>query len=123
MGLFSFLQTKDINSGVRSFLSTEGAVLLDVRTPEEYAEGHIVGSKNIPLQSIEKTESVITDKSTPLFVHCRSGARSAPPVPSPSLNSALIIGFCPQYSRSPFPAGSFEQWLASIYSLQIGCIP
>ena len=62
MGLFSFLQTKDINSGVRSFLSTEGAVLLDVRTPEEYAEGHIVGSKNIPLQSIEKTESVITDK-------------------------------------------------------------
>ena len=56
MGLFSFLQTKDINSGVRSFLSTEGAVLLDVRTPEEYAEGHIVGSKNIPLQSIEKTE-------------------------------------------------------------------
>ena len=77
MGLFSFLQTKDINSGVRSFLSTEGAVLLDVRTPEEYAEGHIVGSKNIPLQSIEKTESVITDKSTPLFVRCRSGARSA----------------------------------------------
>ena len=77
MGLFSFLQTKDINSGVRSFLSTEGAVLLDVRTPEEYAEGHIVGSKNIPLQSIEKTESVITDKSTPLFVHCSSGARSA----------------------------------------------
>ena len=77
MGLFSFLQTKDINSGVRSFLSTEGAVLLDVRTPEEYAEGHIVGSKNIPLQSIEKTESVIRDKSTPLFVHCRSGARSA----------------------------------------------
>ena len=77
MGLFSFLQTKDINSGVRSFLSTEGAVLLDVRTPEEYAEGHIVGSKNIPLQSIEKTESVITEKSTPLFVHCGSGARSA----------------------------------------------
>ena len=77
MGLFSFLQTKDINSGVRSFLSTEGAVLLDVRTPEEYAEGHIEGSKNIPLQSIEKTEAVITDKSTPLFVHCRSGARSA----------------------------------------------
>ena len=38
MGLFSFLQTKDINSGVRSFLATEGAVLLDVGTPEEYAD-------------------------------------------------------------------------------------
>lgn len=77
MGLFSFLQTRDINSGVRSFLSTEGAVLLDVRTPQEYAEGHIEGSINIPLQSIETTETVIKDKDTPLFVHCRSGARSA----------------------------------------------
>ncbi len=72
MGLFSFLQTKDINSGVRSFLSTEGAVLLDVRTPEEYDEGHIEGSKNIPLQSIEKTKMIIKEKSTPIFVHCRS---------------------------------------------------
>lgn len=76
MGLLSFLQTKDINSGMRSFLSTEGAVLLDVRTPEEYAEGHIEGSNNIPLQSIEKTQTVIKEKSTPIFVYCRSGARS-----------------------------------------------
>lgn len=77
MGLFDFLQTKDINSGVRSFRSTDGAVLLDVRTPEEYAEGHIEGSKNIPLQNIETAELIIKDKETPLFVHCRSGARSA----------------------------------------------
>lgn len=77
MGFLGFLQTKDINSGVRSFLSTDGAVLLDVRTPEEYAEGHIEGSVNIPLQSIEQAESVIKDKDTPLFVHCRSGGRSA----------------------------------------------
>lgn len=77
MGFLSFLQTRDINSGVRSFLSTEGAVLLDVRTPEEYADGHIEGSQNIPLQIIERTESVIKDKSTPIFVYCRSGARSA----------------------------------------------
>lgn len=77
MGLFGFLKTKDINTGVEDFRSTEGAVLLDVRTPEEYAEGHIEGSTNIPLQSIEQTERVIKDKDTPLFVHCRSGGRSA----------------------------------------------
>ena len=77
MGFFGLFQTKDINSGVRSFLSTEGAVLLDVRTQEEYSDGHIAGSKNIPLQSIEQVESVIKDKGTPIFVHCRSGARSA----------------------------------------------
>ncbi len=77
MGLFGFLKTKDINTGVRDFRSTEGAVLLDVRTPEEYAEGHIEGSTNLPLQSIEQAERVIKDKDTPLFVHCRSGGRSA----------------------------------------------
>ena len=77
MGFFGFLQSKDINSGVRSFLSTERAVLLDVRTQEEYSEGHIEGSKNVPLQSIEQIESIVKDKGTPLFVHCRSGARSA----------------------------------------------
>ncbi len=77
MGLLGFLKNKDINVGVRSFLSTEGTVLLDVRTPGEYAEGHIEGSKNIPLQSIEQAALVIKEKDTPLFVHCRSGARSA----------------------------------------------
>ncbi len=77
MGLFSFLKARDINVGVRDFRSTEGAVLLDVRTHEEYADGHIEGSINIPLQRIETAERIIRDKDTPLFVHCRSGGRSA----------------------------------------------
>ena len=77
MGFFGFMQTRDINSGVRSFLSTKGALLLDVRTPEEYAEGHIEDSVNVPLQNIEILKTIIEDKSTPLFVYCRSGARSA----------------------------------------------
>lgn len=74
----------DTNSGVEKYLNTENAVLLDVRTKEEYEAGHIENSVNIPLQSIEKTlekvpEKVsekITDKNTPLFVYCQSGARS-----------------------------------------------
>ena len=77
MGLLNLFKTKDINVGVRDFHSTAGAVLLDVRTPEEYADGHIEGSTNIPLLSIEQAERVIMNKDTPLFVHCRSGGRSA----------------------------------------------
>lgn len=77
MGFFGFTQTRDINAGVRSFLSTKGALLIDVRTPEEYAEGHIKESVNVPLQNIEILEKIIDDKSTPVFVYCRSGARSA----------------------------------------------
>lgn len=53
-----------------------GALLIDVRTPQEYSEGHIPGSKNIPLQNIERITSLTDDKDTPLFVYCYSGARS-----------------------------------------------
>ncbi len=77
MGLLNLFKTRDINVGVRDFRSTAGAVLLDVRSLEEYSEGHIEGSTNIPLQSIEQAERVIKNKDTPLFVHCRSGGRSA----------------------------------------------
>ena len=76
MGFFDFLKGTDINQGVREFSTTAGAVLLDVRTSGEYAEGHIPGSKNLPLQSIDKVDRMIENKATPIFVHCLSGARS-----------------------------------------------
>jgi diketogulonate reductase-like aldo/keto reductase len=47
MGLFDFLKKPDINSGVKDFRSTPDAVLLDVRSPQEYRQGHIPGSKNV----------------------------------------------------------------------------
>ena len=53
------------------------AVLLDVRTEEEYSEGHVPGSINIPLQEIDRLPSVIGSKGRPLYVHCQSGIRSA----------------------------------------------
>ena len=77
MGFFDFRKGPDINQGVKTFGSTEGAVLLDVRTPEEYRQGHIPGSCNIPLQTLVDVVTRVPDKDTPLFVYCRSGARSA----------------------------------------------
>ena len=65
-----------IDEGVQVCRSTPNAVLLDVRTPEEYAEGHIPGSVNLPLSNISQIASVVPSKDTPLFVHCLSGARS-----------------------------------------------
>ena len=76
MGFFDFLKGTDINQGVKEYRATDGAVLLDVRTPDEYRQGHIPGSKNVPLQSISKVTGMIDNKSTPIFVHCLSGARS-----------------------------------------------
>ncbi len=55
---------------------TPGAVLLDVRTAQEYRQGRIPGSVNLPLQSLDKAAGVIDNKDTPVFVHCLSGGRS-----------------------------------------------
>lgn len=76
MGFFDFLKVPDINVGVKDWETTPHAVLLDVRTPQEYREGHIPGSKNIPLQEIEKTGDLVQNRNTPLFAYCHSGARS-----------------------------------------------
>ncbi|MDF2891608.1 MAG: Rhodanese-related sulfurtransferase [Clostridia bacterium] len=53
-------------------------ILLDVRTPEEYAEVHIPGSILIPLDTIQKEAmNKLPDKDATIYVYCRSGNRSA----------------------------------------------
>ena len=76
MGIFDFFKRPDINQGVQEYKNTAGAVLLDVRTPQEYREGHIPGSQNVPLQQLDKVEEVTENKDTVLYVYCHSGARS-----------------------------------------------
>lgn len=54
-----------------------GYVILDVRTEEEYEDGHIPGAILIPDYEIEsKAEDVLTDKEQLILVYCRSGRRS-----------------------------------------------
>ena len=76
MGFFDLIKQNDINQGVKDYHNIPGAVLLDVRTPQEYGEGHIPGSKNLPLQTIDKVASIVENKDTVLYVYCHSGARS-----------------------------------------------
>lgn len=76
MGLFDFLRGPDIHEGIKEYEKTAGAVLLDVRTPQEYREGHIPGSKNVPLQSMESVKQAAA-KDAPVFVYCYSGSRSS----------------------------------------------
>ena len=57
--------------------SDDGYIILDVRTPEEFAERHIEGAILIPDYEIgEKAESILTDKEQLILVYCRSGRRS-----------------------------------------------
>ena len=76
MGIFDFFKQPDINQGVQEFKNATGAVLLDVRSPQEYREGHIPGSQNVPLQQLDKVEEVTENKDTVLYLYCHSGARS-----------------------------------------------
>ena len=76
MGLFGFMKNQDINEGVIVYGATTGAILLDVRTPQEYQEGHISESKNVALQALEGLKQVVTKMDTPVFVFCYSGGRS-----------------------------------------------
>jgi len=76
MGLLDNLMGPDLRQGLAEYEKTPGAVLLDVRTPEEYAGGHIKGSRNLPLQTITRVEDEIPEKDTPVFVYCQSGGRS-----------------------------------------------
>lgn len=55
-----------------------GALIIDVRSPEEFRSGKVPGAINIPLGEVrDKISARVKDKSQPLLVHCLSGGRSA----------------------------------------------
>lgn len=62
MKFFNLFVRKDINEGIKRYLKEENAVLLDVRTNEEYADGHIKGSINLPIGMISAVFCRITER-------------------------------------------------------------
>jgi len=57
-------------------LIKDGAFLVDVRTPQEFADGNVKGSTNIPLDILESQLDKFKDKKH-IVVFCRSGNRSS----------------------------------------------
>jgi phage shock protein E len=61
-----------------TLVATDGVVVLDVRTPEEYAAGHLAGAQNIDVESSDFASQIAAlDTSATYAVYCRSGNRSA----------------------------------------------
>jgi len=58
-------------------LVSRGALLVDVRSPEEFDTGHIEGAINIPVGELPQRLTELGDKDEPIVLYCRSGARSA----------------------------------------------
>jgi rhodanese-related sulfurtransferase len=67
-----------IDCAKKDELMEDKAILIDVRTVQEYSEGHLDNSVNISVESINTMiETMVKDKNTPIIVYCRSGNRSA----------------------------------------------
>lgn len=76
MGLLNILGFGNKTNQISEFVA-KGAIILDVRTYEEFAGGHIKGSKNIPLQVLHSKIAEIKKLNKPIITCCRSGMRSA----------------------------------------------
>ena len=74
MGFLSNLFGGQSTSNLKSIID-EGAYLVDVRTPSEFAEAHVKGSVNIPLDTIANNLQKFSNKKN-IIVFCRSGNRS-----------------------------------------------
>lgn len=62
---------------VVQLMNRDKAVVVDVCGADEYAAGHVVGAKNVPLDQLEtKLPGVVKNKATPLVIVCASGMRS-----------------------------------------------
>lgn len=75
--------------------------VIDVRTPDEYAAGHVPGSVLLPFDEIKAKASLLPqDKNTELVVYCRSGRRSAI-----AADTLLALGY-----TSVYDMGAVSTW-------------
>lgn len=83
-------------------MNREKAAVIDVCTADEFASGHVVGAKNIPLTELEaKLTGAVKNKATPVILVCASGMRSS---------RAVAIAKKLGYEKSHSLAGGMGAW-------------
>ena len=88
--------------GAVQLINRERAVLVDVREPEEFATGHMIGAKNVPLNQLdEKLASTVKNKTVPLLLVCATGARA-----QRAVAMAKKLG----YEQAQAVAGGLKAW-------------
>jgi rhodanese-related sulfurtransferase len=94
--------------------ATPGAQLVDVRTPEEYAGGHLQNAQNIDFRSSDFADKMSKlDKSKPVFVYCLSGGRS-----TNAANQLADMGFKEIYNMD----GGIMKWRSAGKPLDPGTV-
>jgi len=74
MSFFEPISGADFGEKLERARERAGAVIVDVRSEAEFGEGYVPGARNIPLNQVP---SLDMPRETPLFLYCRSGARSS----------------------------------------------
>ena len=69
-------KTDFTNKEAMEICKRTNALLIDVRTPEEYREKHIEGAVNIPVYEIDNIKNEIIDPNKVILVYCKTGKRS-----------------------------------------------
>ena len=83
-------------------INREKAVVIDVCETEEFAAGHLVGAKNLPLSKLEeRLPTTVKNKALPLVMVCASGARA---------NRAVAIAKKLGYDNAQAMAGGLKAW-------------
>ena len=115
MGLFDSLRSADINAGVREFRETPGAKLIDVRTPAEFADGHIPGAVNVPLvvpddgsmftdeAIVDAIEAAGVEPSDDVVLYCQTGYHAG-------LAAEMLVG--EGFADIELYDGSMDDWSA-----------
>jgi rhodanese-related sulfurtransferase len=86
-------------------MNREKAVVIDVCEPDEFAQGHVIGAKNLPLGDLEaKLAQLVKNKATPVVMVCQVGARSAR-----AAATAQKLG----YENAQSLAGGLKAWQAA----------
>lgn len=75
MGILSLFGIKSKSEQIKEAIAA-GAVIVDVRTPQEYNDGHVTGSLNIPVNQIEARASMLKKKEKTIILCCKSGGRA-----------------------------------------------
>jgi rhodanese-related sulfurtransferase len=89
-------------TGAVQLINRDKAVVIDVSEVEEFAAGHVVGAKNIPLGELEdKLPATVKNKALPLILVCPSGARA---------NRALAMAKKLGYEQAQCLAGGLKSW-------------
>ena len=88
--------------GAVQLINRERAVLVDVREPEEFATGHMIGAKNVPLNQLEeKLTGAVKNKTVPLLLVCATGARA---------HRAVAMAKKLGYEQAQAVAGGLKAW-------------